>query len=170
MRFGIRAAIPVRIRPVHVAWRRDLEQLLRAFVADHRGLTLGRMFGAPGAFAGRKLFARVVGDGITVRLPHDAQQLALDRGACGWTPIGRRKGDWVIFRPSSAEAARAIAPFLEIGARHVVRLALAPAPPERLTVESRAAAEPGIPTPRAQRPRRRTVPAPRPLRLPKRLR
>jgi hypothetical protein len=149
---------------VHVAWRKDLEQLLNAFVAEHRGLETGRLFGAPGAYAGRKLFACVVVEGIAVRLPADAQRAAIERGGRPWTPIGRRMADWVVFKPPSAAAAAAIAPFLEIGARHAAHLALAPAAPARRPVEARAATEPGLPTPRTLRPRRRVAPAPRPLR------
>ena len=153
---------------MHVAWRKDLEQLLTTFVADHRGLSTGRLFGTPGAYAGRKVFACVVGDGITLRLPADAQQTAIDRGGQRWTPIGRRMTGWVIFKPTSAQAAASLAPFLEIAARHVALLALAPAAPARAAAGSRAIHEPGPMTPRAVRPRRRAVPLTRPLRLPKR--
>jgi hypothetical protein len=153
---------------VHVAWRKDLEQLLNSFVADHRGLSIGRLLGAPSAYAGRKVFACVVNDGITIRLPPDALQTAIDRGGQRWTPIGRRMTGWVIFKPASAQAAASLAPFLEIAARHVALLTLAPAAPARAPAGSRAVLEPGPMTPRAVRPRRCVVPAPRPLRLPKR--
>ena len=153
---------------MHVAWRKDLEQLLNTFVADHRGLSMGRLFGAPAAYAGRKVFACVVSEGITLRLSSDAMPAALERGGRRWTPIGRRMTNWVIFKPASGHATACLAPFLEIAARHVAQLALAPAAPARSPSGAHALLQPGPLTPRAVRPRRRAVPVPRPLRLPKR--
>lgn len=153
---------------MHAAWPKDLEQLLNTFVADHRGLSTGRLFGAPAAYAGRKVFACLVNDGITVRLAPDAVPIALERGGRRWTPIGRRMTNWVIFSPASAHAAACLTPFLEIAARHVAHLALAPAAAVPSAAGSPARLQPGPLTPRAVRPRRRAVPVPRPLRLPKR--
>jgi hypothetical protein len=103
---------------VQVSWRRDLEDDLSRFVAAHRGLRLGRLFGARAAFAGRRVFSSVTTEGITVRLPDSAIHAALARGATRWAPDGRPRGEWVIFRRRSTRAGE-IAPFLEIAARHV---------------------------------------------------
>jgi hypothetical protein len=104
---------------VRVAWRKDLEQLLAAFVAEHRGLRSGRMFGWPGAFAGSKLFACVAADGIAAKLPAAAHEAALAQGARRWTRNGRPLREWLIFRPATPRQAAALATFLEIAARHV---------------------------------------------------
>jgi hypothetical protein len=107
------------------AWRRDLAFYLDNFVASHPGLRSGRMFGWPAAYAGRRLFSCAVDDGIVAKLPADAVPAALASGATRWTPRGRPaarrsrlSGGWMIFRPKDLRAAQAIAPFLEIAARH----------------------------------------------------
>jgi hypothetical protein len=104
---------------VQVSWRRELEQVLSRFVASHRGLRLGRLFGVPAAYAGGRLFACATADGIAARLPSSALDAARAGGGAPWTPRGRRRRDWVVFRPGTARAADAIGPFLEIAARHV---------------------------------------------------
>ena len=117
---------------MQASWRKELELYLVAFVASHRGLKLGRLFGVPAAYAGRQLFACAIEDGITARLPASALEAAIAKGAASWTPRGRsvarssvaatrgrRTRSWVIFRPRSARALETIAPFLEIAARHV---------------------------------------------------
>lgn len=111
---------------MHV-WRKDLEDYLSRFVAGHRGLRFGRMFGVPAAYAGRKLFSCAIDDGIVAKLPPDALTAALAKGAMRWAPRPPKLGaagkatraGWVMFRPKSAVAAEAIRPFLEIAARHV---------------------------------------------------
>jgi hypothetical protein len=108
---------------VRVASGRTLEAYLAGFVAEHAGLRLGRMFGAPAAYAGRKLFSCVIGDGITAKLPPDAFELALTKNATRWTPRGRTMTGWVIFRPDNPRAFESVGPFLEIAARHVAQLA-----------------------------------------------
>lgn len=110
------------------AWRKDLEEYLAGFVAGHRGLRFGRMFGMPAGYAGRRLFSCVFEDGITAKLPADAMAAARKHGATAWNPIApsaatkpkpRKMNHWVIFRPRTRRAADAIGPFLEIAARHV---------------------------------------------------
>jgi len=130
---------------VHVAWRKDLERLLTTFVAEHPGLRSGRMFGVPGAYAGRKLFACVFEDGITAKLPPDAFEAAIRQGARRWTPQGRRLRGWVIFRPQSLGAAARLGPFLEISARHVAELSVAAPSRRRARVSAVASCEGGRP-------------------------
>jgi hypothetical protein len=113
---------------VRFAWRQDLEEYLAGFVAGHRGLRFGRMFGMPAGYAGRRLFSCVFEDGITAKLPPQAMAAARKHGATPWNPIARgatakpkprRMNHWVIFRPRTRRAADAVGPFLEIAARHV---------------------------------------------------
>ena len=109
------------------AWRRDLAFYLDNFVASHPGMRSGKMFGWPAAYAGRRLFSCAVDDGIIAKLPPDAVPAAIAKGAKRWAPRGRPRGrqsqsstgGWMIFRPKDLRAAQAIAPFLEIAARHV---------------------------------------------------
>jgi len=109
------------------SWRRDLADHLATFVATHRGLRSGRMFGWPAAYAGRRLFSCAVDDGIVAKLPPESRQTALAQGAKPWTPRGRPAskgpkkptGGWVMFRPKDHRAAAAIGPYLEIAARYV---------------------------------------------------
>jgi TfoX/Sxy family transcriptional regulator of competence genes len=151
---------------VRAAWRKDLEHVLNAFVADHRGLRIGRMFGLPGAYAGHKLFACVYQDGLTVKLPADARTAALDRGATPWTPMGRRMREWVLFRPESPQASSSVLPFLELAARHAAQLATsrpASTSPARSHARARFAADAA-----ASRKRRPDAPPRVAVRLPKR--
>jgi hypothetical protein len=109
------------------AWRRDLAFYLDNFVASHPGMRFGWMFGWPAAYAGRHLFSLAVDDGIIAKLPAYSMAAATAQGAKRWTPRRRRparrtKGPtdgWMIFRPKDLRAAEAVAPFLEIAARHV---------------------------------------------------
>jgi hypothetical protein len=150
---------------VRAAWRKDLEHVLQTFVADHRGLRTGRMFGLPGAFAGRKLFACVVQDGLTVKLPGTARSAALDRGATPRAPMGRRMREWVLFRTESAPVASSVLPFLEVAARHAAELATsgpADVAPLRLHARTRSAArEAGNPKRRFDAPARTAARLPR---------
>jgi hypothetical protein len=97
------------------SWRSDLAGYLAAFVASHRGLRSGRLFGRPVAYAGRRVFASACEDGIAAKLPPDALNAALERGAAKW------KRGWVIFRFTDTSAAHRIGPFLEVAARHAAR-------------------------------------------------
>jgi hypothetical protein len=99
-------------------WRRDLEAFLSRFVAGHRGLRFGRLFGVPAAYAGRKLFSYAIDDGLVAKLPPAARELAIAKGARPWAPRNRQMAHWVIFRPGTASATDALVPFLEIAARH----------------------------------------------------
>ena len=47
--------------------RRELLDLFETFVAQHRGLRLGKMFGAPAIFAGRRLSACLIDETCTTR-------------------------------------------------------------------------------------------------------
>ena len=102
---------------MQVRWRKELEEYLSRFVAAHRGLRFGRLFGLPAAYAGRTMFSCVVEDGITARLPVSALESALDKGAARWRG-SRSQPSWVIFRPKTSRQTDAVSVFLEIAARH----------------------------------------------------
>lgn len=121
-----------------ITWRQDLETYLAGFVASHRGLRFGRMFGAPAGFAGHKLFCCVFEDGITAKLPAAARERALQSGASEWRPMGRVMKEWVVFRPRQPRALEAIGPFLELAARYVAEDPPAPPKPAK-AVKAKAA-------------------------------
>jgi hypothetical protein len=93
----------------------------------------GKMFGLPAVYAGRRLFACLIEDGVIVRLPPDVARGELRKGAQPFsgpstrrsrTRSGRgvgRSGLWVMYRPRSIVAARRLVPVLELAARDVAR-------------------------------------------------
>ena len=52
-----------------IAFRADLQPFLTEFIEHHRGLRMGRMFGLPAGYAGRKMFVCLIEDGLIVKLP-----------------------------------------------------------------------------------------------------
>ena len=100
-----------------VAFRADLRPFLEEFVDAHRGVRLGRMFGAPGLFAGRRLFACLVDGGLIVKLPADVARRELQRGALPYERRGSRVRAWVIYRPRTSVDARRLWPVLELAVR-----------------------------------------------------
>ena len=82
------------------AFRADLQRFLVDFIEHHRGLRLGRLFGLPAGYAGRRMFVCVKGRGLLVKLP--------------------RRG-WVKYTPKDAREAGRLTPILEVAARYVVR-------------------------------------------------
>ena len=108
------------ILAVPIPFRSDLEPFLREFIADHRGIRFGKMFGLPAGYVGRRLFACLMEDGVLVRLPEDvAKRDVRARRGTAYSHRGRVMGSWVMYRPRDAAAARRLAPVLEIAARHV---------------------------------------------------
>jgi hypothetical protein len=103
-----------------IPFRSDLQTFLTEFIDDHRGVRLGKMFGLPAGYVGRRLFACLLEDGILVRLPQEVARREIRRGA---SPLsqrpGRAMGSWVMFKPRTAVAARRLTPILEIAARNV---------------------------------------------------
>jgi hypothetical protein len=103
-----------------IPFRSDLQAFLVEFIDQHRGTRLGRMFGLPAGYVGRRLFTCLIEDGIIVRLPNDLarREIQSKRGA----PFSRRghvMGSWVMYRPRGAAQARRLGPVLELAARHV---------------------------------------------------
>ena len=104
-----------------IAFRADLQPFLAEFIEHHRGLRIGRMFGLPAGYAGRKLFVCLIEDGLIVKLP---QPIAKDEVRSGkgalFTRRGRPSRSWVKYRPRSVHEARRLAPIMELAARYVV--------------------------------------------------
>jgi hypothetical protein len=118
---------------VTIPFRSELRPFLDEFVEAHRGARLGTMFGLPALYAGRRLFACLIEDGIIVRLPADIARREIRNGA---TPFSgpstrpsrarsaqgkRRRGSWMMYRPRSIVAARRLVPVLELAAREIAR-------------------------------------------------
>ena len=114
-----RSGVPVDIA-VPIPFRSELEPFLREFILSHRGLRLGKMFGLPAGYAGRRLFACLLEDGVIVRLPVELakKEIAARRGR-PYSPRKRATGNWVMYRPRDVVAARRLAPVLEIAVRDI---------------------------------------------------
>ena len=101
--------------------RRELLDLFETFVAQHRGLRLGTMFGAPAIYAGRRLSACLMDGGVVMRLPAAVAERARALGGKPWAPTGRpstgRRG-WVIVVPRQAADTARLLPLLEAAAHH----------------------------------------------------
>src|SRR5437762_9818456 len=52
---------------VAIAFRADLHRFLGDFIEHLRGLRLGRMFGVPAGYAGRRMFVCLIEDGFIVK-------------------------------------------------------------------------------------------------------
>ena len=130
--FGTSRAAPLQSSRVPIPYRADLQQFLTEFVGDHRGIRLGRMFGLPAGYVGRRLFACVVEDGVIVRLPDDLARRELRgrgkpfspdlSGRSRSTSRARSKGwSWVMYRPKNVADARRLTPVFEAAAQHVAQ-------------------------------------------------
>ncbi len=102
-------------------FRADLTPFLAEFAEHHRGIRLGRMFGLPAGYVGRRLFVCLRDDGLIVRLPPDVAAREIARGARPFTATAGsgRRARWVRYRPKTAVDARRMVPALEIAARYV---------------------------------------------------
>jgi hypothetical protein len=80
------------------------------------------MFGRPGVFAGRRLFACLMEEGLVVRLPADAVRREMRHGASPVVRRGRASSGWVVYRPRTSAAARRLWPILELAARNAADL------------------------------------------------
>lgn len=79
-------------------------KFLDEFVATHRGTRVGRLFGQPAAFAGRRVFARVSRRGLEYRV----QTVR---------PLGQRtrkvNSGWILVRPATDRDYVTLVPLLE---------------------------------------------------------
>ena len=107
-----------------IAFRADLKPFLAEFIEQHRGLRIGRMFGLPAGYAGRKLFACLMDDGLIVKLPERVAKEQVRSGkAALFIRQGRPSKAWVKYRPRTARDATRLTPILEVAARHVAEAA-----------------------------------------------
>jgi hypothetical protein len=109
-----------------IPFRADLKPFLEEFVEQHRGVRLGVMFGLPAAYAGRRLFACLMEDGIIVRLPPDIARREIRKGAKPYSQRTRPGGSWIMYRPRTVVDARRLSPMLEIAARTVAEQSTQP--------------------------------------------
>ena len=134
-------AITYNRTSVSIAFRADLKPFLAEFIEHHRGLRIGRMFGLPAGYAGRKLFVCLMEDGLIVKLPEHVARDEVRTGNAARdsgfgirdsnpeSPIpspgraGRASGVWVKYKPRTAREASRLAPILEVAARYVVQTA-----------------------------------------------
>ena len=85
---------------------------------------MGKMFGRPAGYAGRKMFACLMDDGLIVKLPTQvAKGEVRDGNATAFTMRGRPSKAWIKYSPRSAREAGRLAPILEVAARYVAEAA-----------------------------------------------
>ena len=103
-----------------IPFRAELQGFLAEFVEHHRGVRLGKMFGLPGIYVGRRLVTCLMEDGIIVRLPPEVarQEIQTKRGK-RYSRGARASGSWVMYTPRTAVDARRLTPAIERAARHV---------------------------------------------------
>ena len=97
--------------------------ILTEFADSHRGVRLGRLFGQPAVYAGRRMFACLQEGGIIVKLPVDVVRREIARGAEPHERKGRVLRSWVMYRPRTDVDARRLWPILELAARNAADLA-----------------------------------------------
>jgi hypothetical protein len=106
---------------VAIAFRVDLQPFLAEFIEHHRGLRIGRMFGLPAGYAGRKMFVCLIDEGFIVKLP---EHVAKDEVRAGKAKVFVRRGrpskKWIKYSPRNAREAGRFTPLLEAAARYVV--------------------------------------------------
>lgn len=103
-----------------IPFRSDLQPFLDEFAREHRGVRLGKMFGLPAIYVGRKLVTCLMEDGIIVRLPKDmARDEIRSKRGTPYSQRGREMGNWVMYAPKNAAAARRLIPLIERAARHI---------------------------------------------------
>jgi hypothetical protein len=106
---------------VAIGFRADLQPFLAEFIEHHRGLRVGRMFGLPAGYAGRRMFVCLIEDGFIVKLPQSLAKSEVRAGkASPFVRRGKPSRFWIKYTPRSTRDAGRLAPILEMAARHVV--------------------------------------------------
>ena len=96
----------------------DLHAALAACVAGRKGVTTKLTFGCPAFYAGGKMFAAVVRDGVLLKLPPgNAADLLAANKAMPFTPGGKTMGGWVVVPAVDARQVRAAERFVRPTAR-----------------------------------------------------
>ena len=101
-----------------IPYRRELTTFIDEFAERHRGVRRGQMFGLPAIYVGRRLVTCLMEDGIIVRLPEDVarREIAAKRGS-RYSHGGAASRNWVMYRPPTVVAARALSPVIEAAVR-----------------------------------------------------
>jgi hypothetical protein len=103
-----------------IPFRSELRAFLTEFAEEHRGVRLGRMFGLPAIYVGRRLVTCLIEDGIIVRLPPElAKQEIRSKQGKPYSRGRRTTGTWVLYTPRDAAHARRLTPTVERAARHI---------------------------------------------------
>lgn len=89
-------------------------EFLDEFVATHRGTRLGRLFGQPAAFAGRRVFARVSRRGLEYRVQTVRRLRHPTRKSNHSNP------GWILVRPATDRDYVRLVPLLERAIEAVV--------------------------------------------------
>lgn len=112
------------------AFRADLQQFLADFIERHRGLRFGHTFGRPAGYAGRRVFVRLMEDGLLVKLPVEVARAEVRAGRASLperrTPNpGSRIPNpvWIKYSPRNTRDTTRLAPILEVAARCVAEAA-----------------------------------------------
>ena len=102
-----------------IPFRRELTAFIDEFAEQHRGVRRGQMFGLPAIYVGRRLVACLIEDGVIVRLPPEAARREIQsKRASPYNHGARDSRNWVMYRPRTAAAARALVPVVETAVRH----------------------------------------------------
>lgn len=79
------------------------KKVLDQMLSDLPGVRPGPMFGFPGYWTGRKLFACLFGEGVGLKLPPErAEEVLKKPNFSPFMPRGRRMAAWVMVRPKRA--------------------------------------------------------------------
>jgi hypothetical protein len=102
-----------------IPFRQELHAFLIEYAEQHRGVRLGRMFGLPAIYVGRRLVTCLIEDGLIVRLPLELarEEIRSKRGR-PYNQHSRETGNWVRYTPKTASAARALVPIVERATRY----------------------------------------------------
>ena len=83
---------------------------------------MGRLFGRPAGYAGRRMFVCLMDDGLIVKLPHG---IASDEVRAGRASVVERRGrvsrNWIKYAPGTTRQAGRLTPILELAAHYAVR-------------------------------------------------
>ena len=106
-------------------WNPEVAEALAEAAGELPGTRLGKMFGYPALYAGRKLFACAYGDGIALKLPVEvvAALVEEEEGFEPFQPYGKaRMRAWVFLRAKDREAVHARVDLLEQAAGFVAEV------------------------------------------------
>lgn len=104
----------------------DMEKILNEFVLAHRGLRMGRLFGLPVAYAGRRIFARISDLGLEVKLPASGREAAIRVGAAHRPRRGVERRGWTTLRVTGRSTTATAGTWLELAARHAAETIATP--------------------------------------------